>query len=216
MPSLRPLGLGAVAICAFAAAAVFLPHSPGELRALLATLGPAAPAIALGAWLVLVPALFPATVLAAACGLAFGALGGAALALFGAVAGGLVAFRLGRTGARDAVTRLVLRRPRLARAHATLERRGFAAILAARLAPGVPAGWLHYCAGAAPVRTHAFTAAIAIGALLRTVPYAVLGQGIGSGSLLTVAVAAGSIVLGGLAAALLVRSVVRTAPAAAA
>jgi uncharacterized membrane protein YdjX (TVP38/TMEM64 family) len=213
MPSLRLLGLGAVAACAFALAAVLLPHSPGGLRTLLLTIGPAAPAIALAAWLVLVPALFPATVLAAACGLTFGSVGGAVIAFAGAIVGGLAAFTLARTGARDTVTGLVLRRQRLARAHALLERRGFATILAARLAPGVPAGWLHYCAGVAPVRTHAFAAAIAIGALLRTVPYAVLGQGIGSGSLVTILVAAGSIVLGGLAAGVLVRSVVRTAPA---
>jgi uncharacterized membrane protein YdjX (TVP38/TMEM64 family) len=215
MPSLRLLGLGAGALGAFAVAAVVLPHSPDALRTMLVTIGPAAPAIALAAWLVLVPALFPATVLAAACGLAFGAVGGGAIALAGAVAGGLAAFALARTGARDTVTRLVLRRPRLARAHALLERRGFATLLAARLAPGVPAGWLHYCAGVAPVRVPAFAAAIAIGALLRTVPYAVLGQGLGSGSAATVLVAAGSIVLGGLAATLLVRSVLRAAPAAA-
>jgi uncharacterized membrane protein YdjX (TVP38/TMEM64 family) len=215
MPSLRLLGLGAGALCAFAVAAVLLPHSPDGLRTLLLTLGPAAPAIALAAWLVLVPALFPATVLAAGCGLAFGAVGGAAIAFAGAVAGGLAAFALARTGARDTVTRLVLRRARLARAHALLERRGFATMLAARLAPGVPAGWLHYCAGVAPVRPGAFAAAIGIGALLRTVPYAVLGQGIGSGSLLTVLVAGGSIAIGGLTATLLVRSVRRAAPAAA-
>jgi uncharacterized membrane protein YdjX (TVP38/TMEM64 family) len=215
MPSLRLLGLGAGALGAFAAAAAVLPHSPDALRTLLLTIGPAAPAIALAAWLVLVPALFPATVLAAACGLAFGAVGGGAIAFAGAVAGGLAAFALARTGARDTLTRLVLRRPRLARAHALLERRGFATLLAARLAPGVPAGWLHYCAGVAPVRAPAFAAAIAIGALLRTVPYAVLGQGLGSGSAATVLVAAGSIVLGGLAATLLVRSVLRAAPAAA-
>jgi uncharacterized membrane protein YdjX (TVP38/TMEM64 family) len=213
MPSLRLLGLGAAALCAFAVAALLLPHSPDGLHTLLLTIGPAAPAIALAAWLVLVPALFPATVLAAACGLTFGAVGGGAISFAGAVVGGLAAFALARGGARDTVTRLVLRRPRLARAHALLERRGFATMLAARLAPGVPAGWLHYCAGVAPVRTRAFAAAIAIGALLRTVPYAVLGQGIGSGSLVTVLVAAGSILLGGLAATLLVRSVVRAAPA---
>jgi uncharacterized membrane protein YdjX (TVP38/TMEM64 family) len=86
-----------------------------------------------------------------------------------------------------------------------LERRGFAAVLAARLMPGVPAGGLHYAAGVSPVSARAFAAAIAIGALLRTVPYAVLGQGLVSGSLATVLLAGGSIMLGGLAAAVLVR-----------
>ena len=159
----------------------------------------------------LTPALAPGPVLAAACGLAFGAVGGAALAFAGAVAGGLVAFALARTAARVPVERLVRSRPRLARVHAVLERRGFAAVLAARLMPGVPAGGLHYAAGVSPVRARSFAGAIAIGALLRTVPYALLGEGLGSGSILTLLLAGGSIALGGLAAIVLVHRLRRTA-----
>jgi uncharacterized membrane protein YdjX (TVP38/TMEM64 family) len=209
LPPRRLIGLVVIAILAFVAAAILLPHSPSGLRELLLSVGPAAPAIALAAWIVLTPALFPGTVMAAAGGLAFGALGGAALAFAGAVAGGLAAFGLARTGARGPVQRLAARKPRLARIHALLERRGFAAILAARLTPGVPAVGLHYAAGASPVRARAFAAAIAIGALLRTVPYAVLGQGLASGSVPTLLVAAASIVLGALAAAVLVRHIRR-------
>jgi hypothetical protein len=50
-----------------------------------------------GAWVILVPALFPGTVLAAAGGLTFGAAKGAALAFAGAVGCGLAAFALART-----------------------------------------------------------------------------------------------------------------------
>jgi uncharacterized membrane protein YdjX (TVP38/TMEM64 family) len=203
-----------VAATAFAAAAVLLPHSPSGLRALLLSAGPAAPAIALAAWIVLTPALFPGTVLAAAGGLAFGALGGSVIAVAGAVAGGLAAFAVARTAARGVVERAVLRKPRLARVHALLDRRGFAAILAARLMPGVPAGGLHYAAGVSPVQAWSFAAAIAIGALLRTVPYAVLGQGLASGSITTILVAAASISLGGLGAGVLVRQIRRTPDAA--
>jgi uncharacterized membrane protein YdjX (TVP38/TMEM64 family) len=210
----RLIGLLAAVICAFAAAAFLLPHSPSELRELLLTLGPLAPLIALAAWMVLTPALFPGTVLAAAGGLAFGAFGGAALALVGAVAGGLVAFALARSAARAPVERLVTGKPKLARAHALLERRGFSALLAARLAPGVPTTGLHYVAGASPVRVREFTAVMAIGAVLRTVPYAVLGQGLGSGSVVTIVVAGASIVLGGLAATVLVRQLRREEPSA--
>jgi hypothetical protein len=53
------------------------------------------------------------------------------------------------------------------------------------------------------VRPRAFAAAIAIGALLRTTPYALLGQGMASGSLLTIGIAAGSIAIGGAVALLL-------------
>jgi uncharacterized membrane protein YdjX (TVP38/TMEM64 family) len=212
MPPRRVLLAAGIVVCGFAAAALLLPHSPSELRELLASLGPAAPAIALAAWVVLTPALFPGTVLAAACGLAFGALGGGALAVAGATLGGLVAFTLGRTAAREPVARLVARKPKLARLHGLLERRGFHAVLAARLMPGVPTSGLHYAAGVSPVSVSAFAAAIALGALLRTVPYAVLGQGLASGSTTTIAFAAASIVLGGLAAGLLARALRRPVP----
>jgi len=200
-----PIRLAALAIPAFVTAALVLPHSPDGLRELVLSVGPAAPLIAVAAWIVVTPALFPGTVLAAACGLAFGALGGAALAWVGALGGGMAAFALSRTVARSSVEPFLRRTERLAKVHALLGRRGFAAVLVARLMPGVPAGGLHYVAGVSPVSARAFGAAIAIGALLRTVPYAVLGQGLASGSLATMLFAGASILLGGLAAAVLVR-----------
>jgi uncharacterized membrane protein YdjX (TVP38/TMEM64 family) len=213
MPKRRLIGCAAAGLLGFAAAAVLLPHSPDALRELVLSVGPGAPAIAVAAWVLLTPALFPGTVLAAAAGLAFGGAGGAAIAWVGAVAGGMAAFALARTVARGPIDGLVGRQPRLRRIRDLLERRGFAAVLAARLMPGVPAGGLHYAAGVSPVKARAFAAAIGVGALLRTVPYAVLGQGLASGSIATMSVAAGSIAVGGLAAALLVRHVRRPAPA---
>jgi hypothetical protein len=46
---------------------------------------------------------------------------------------------------------------------------------------------------------------MALGALLRTAPYAVLAQGIGSGSLATIVIAGASIGVGALIAAVLMR-----------
>ena len=187
------------------AAGLLLPHSPSELRELVLSAGVLAPAAALAAWVVLTPALFPGPVLAAAGGLAFGAVGGTALACAGAVLGGVVAFWLARTVLRGPVTQATQRSARLERVHAVLERRGFAAVLAARMTPGVPATGLYYAAGVSPVRPRAFTAAIAIGALLRTTPYALLGHGAASGSPVTIGIAAGSIAIGGAVALLLLR-----------
>ncbi len=215
MPPRRLFAFASVVILAVVVAAIGLPHSPAGLRELLLGLGPAAPAIAVAAWVVLTPSMFPGTVLAAAGGLAFGALGGAAVALVGAVAGGTAAFALARTVARAPVDRYVRGNARLAGAAALIERRGFAVILAARLMPGVPATGLHYAAAVSRVRARAFAGAIAIGALVRTVPYALLGDGLGSGSLLTLFVAAGSIALSGLAAAVLIRLIRRPAAASA-
>jgi uncharacterized membrane protein YdjX (TVP38/TMEM64 family) len=205
MPRVRLLGLVTLVGGAFVAVVLLLPHSPDELRMLVASAGVLAPAIALGAWILLTPAMFSGTLLAAASGLAFGALGGAALSVAGAVLGGLAAFALARTVARGQVDALLRRHPRLERLNSLLERRGFLATLVARLMPGVPATGLHYAAGVSPVATRAFAGAMAVGAVVRTAPYAVLGQGIGSGSPATIAVAVASIGVGGLAAALLLR-----------
>jgi uncharacterized membrane protein YdjX (TVP38/TMEM64 family) len=215
VPSRRLLFLVTAALAAVGAAAVLLPHSPAGLRELLLAVGPAAPVIALGAWILLTPALFPGSVLAAAGGLAFGALGGAALAIGGALAGGLAAFALARTWARGPAERLIARSTKLATIDSLLRRRGFVTILASRLMPGVPATALHYAAGVSQVRPRAFAAAIAIGALLRTVPYALLGTGLASGSAVTLLVAGGSIGLGAVAAAVLVRHLRQWVPVAA-
>ena len=149
--------------------------------------------------------------MAAAGGLAFGAVGGAALAVAGAVAGGLVAFALARAGARGPVERFVQRTQRLGAIHAVLQRRGVATVRAVRLIPGVPVSALQYVAGAPPVRADVFAAAMAIGALLRTVPYALLGDGLASGSTLAVLVAAGSIAVGAVVATVLARRIRRAA-----
>jgi len=209
MRTLRLAGLVVTAVAAFAAAALLLPHSPGKLGELLAGVGPAAPLIALTGWILLTPAMFPGTVLAAVGGLAFGALGGSMLALGGAVTGGLAAFALARTAAREPMQRFVQSRPRIARIEAVLRQRGFASVLAARLMPGVPVTVLHYAAGISPVSARAFAGAIAIGAVLRTVPYAILGQGLGSGSITTILIAAGTAALGGVTAGMLVRQIRR-------
>jgi uncharacterized membrane protein YdjX (TVP38/TMEM64 family) len=203
MPIRRLAALVPVLLAAIAAA-LLVPHSPSDLRELVLAAGVAAPAIVLAAWVVLTPALFPGTLLAATGGLAFGAVGGTALACGGAVLGGLTAFALARTVGRGYALRLAERSPRLAGLQALLERRGFAAILAARLMPGVPACGLYYAAGLSPVRYRAFTAAIAIGALLRTTPYALLGHGLASGSTPTIALAAASVAIGALGALLIV------------
>jgi uncharacterized membrane protein YdjX (TVP38/TMEM64 family) len=212
---LRLAGLVVTVVAAFVAAAVLLPHSPGGLRGLLTGVGPSAPLVALAGWILLTPAMFPGTVLAAVGGLAFGDLGGSALAFTGAVTGGLAAFAFARTTARGPVQRFVRRQPRLARIEAVLQQRGFASVLAARLMPGVPATGLHYAAGISPVPARPFAGAIAIGALLRTVPYAILGQGFGSGSTPTILIGAGTVALGAVTAGMLVRQIHRASATAA-
>jgi uncharacterized membrane protein YdjX (TVP38/TMEM64 family) len=64
---------------------------------------------------------------------------------------------------------------------------------------------LYYAAGVSQVRCSAFTAAIAIGALLRTTPYVLLGHGLATGSTVPLIAAAASVVIGAGGATLLLR-----------
>src|SRR5690349_24598902 len=108
MPPLRRLLLLALLVAgAFVAAVLLLPHSADGLRALATTAGTAAPLIAIAAWIVLTPALFPGTVLAAAGGLAFGSGAGVALGWAGAVAGALAAFGIARAVGRGSAEHLL-------------------------------------------------------------------------------------------------------------
>ncbi|HEY7078026.1 MAG TPA: VTT domain-containing protein, partial [Solirubrobacteraceae bacterium] len=173
-----------------AAAIAALPHDPAGLRALVAGAGAAAPVAALAAWVVLTPALFPGTVLAAACGLAFGAATGSALAWAGSTLGALAAFAVARHAARAPAERAL--GDRGARVRAAIDRHGFTAVLAARLAPGVPATGLNYVAGLTRVRARDFAAAIALAAVPRTAPYALLGAGLAGGSPVALAVTVGA------------------------
>jgi uncharacterized membrane protein YdjX (TVP38/TMEM64 family) len=113
MPSRRLIGMTALVGAAFAAGVILLPQSPADLRELIVAAGVAAPAIALGAWILLTPAMFSGTVLAAASGLALGAIGGAALSVVGAVVGALAAFALARTAGRTQLEATVMRRAKL-------------------------------------------------------------------------------------------------------
>jgi hypothetical protein len=135
--------IAALAVAALAGA----PHTPAGLRALIDGLGPAAPLALLAAWVVLTPALFPGTVLAAAGGLVLGPALGVPLALTGATLGAAAAFALARAGGARAVAGLEGRR--LAAIQERLERRGFVAVAALRAAPGMPATALNYAAGLA-------------------------------------------------------------------
>lgn len=209
----RLLCLAALVAALFAAAALVVPHSADELRAVVAPLGVAAPIGFVLVWAALTPALFPGTALAAASGLLFGTALGTAVSIAGATLGSAIAFalarRLGRAAADD------LAGPRLQRLQARIERRGFLAVLYARLAPGVPVTLLNYAGGLSRVRMRAFVAAIALGGAPRAFAYTALGGSFGDYRSPVAIVALALIVLPALAgAALLVRARLRSRPAA--
>lgn len=135
--------------------------------------GALSPLIFIAGSALLTPALFPGPLLAGAAGLLFGTALGTGVAIVSATLGATIAFSLGRWWAHDAVEELA--RGRLARLRAWIGRRGFFAVLYARLAPGLPYSLVNYAAGLSPVALRSFVAATAIGCAPRAFAYAALG-----------------------------------------
>jgi uncharacterized membrane protein YdjX (TVP38/TMEM64 family) len=205
---LAVLGLGiAVAFVAVSLAGV----SPSEGQRWVAEAGPAGPVVFVLAAGALGLALFPGHVTATVAGMLFGAVAGTALALAATLlAAGLSLLVARRLGA-DAV--LSLLGPRGRRRHAWVRANGFSAVLACRLAPGMPSGMVNYLAGLAAIRPRAFFAAVALGALPKTIAYVTLGGAL-SDPLSARGAFAVALYLGAAAGgALIARRLVRSRPA---
>lgn len=171
--------LAALILCAvalFGLAALLLPHSPSELRSIVAGYGWAAPVVFVGLWAAVTPALFSGTILALAAGLLFGPVGGTVIGVAGATLGGLVSFAISRRVAPGAFAALTGSRLKaLRRVEERVQEKPFRAILLLRLMPGMPATWLNYAVGLTRVRALPFALASAVGAAPRVFIYAALG-----------------------------------------
>jgi uncharacterized membrane protein YdjX (TVP38/TMEM64 family) len=118
-------------------------------------------------------ALFPGPLLAGASGLLFGTAVGTPVSIASATLGAALAFCIARFVARDAVE--TIGGARLRPVQEWIERRGFWAVLYARIAPGVPYSLVNYVAGVTRVALPAFAAATALGVAPRAFAYAALG-----------------------------------------
>lgn len=118
-------------------------------------------------------ALFPGPLLAGASGLLFGTALGTPVSVASATLGAVIAFSIARFFAHDAVQTLTPERVRPLQGW--IERRGFWAVLYARIAPGVPYSLVNYVAGLTRVSLPAFAAATAIGVAPRAFAYTALG-----------------------------------------
>lgn len=196
-----------LALFALAAAAVFLVvllsvgHSSSELRDGLAGLGIWGPVVfvVLAAGLTL--ALFPYPLVAAASGLLFGTVGGTAASVLGGTLGAVLAFLVARHGAAPAISRLA--GERLEPLQAAVARRGFVAVLYARILPGVPRDVANYAFGLTRVRMRDFMLATLIGIAPRAFAYTALGGSFRNLDSPEAIVAMVVLVLMGLGAALL-------------
>ena len=147
--------------------------SPERVRSLIDPLGAAAVPAFVVVSALLTCALFPGPLLAAASGLLFGTALGTPVSIAAATLGAVIAFSIARFVAHDAVDALAGRR--LRNLQAWIERRGFWAVLYARIAPGVPYTLVNYVAGLTRVPLSAFAVATAIGVAPRAFAYTALG-----------------------------------------
>jgi uncharacterized membrane protein YdjX (TVP38/TMEM64 family) len=203
MPPLRgPLGrvLGfAVALAVlFVVVLVLVGRSPGEIREAADGAGAWAPLAFVALCAGLTVAFFPYPLVAAAGGVLFGTLEGTLLAIAGGTIGALLAFLIARHGASESLRSLVSERMR--GVLEAIERRGFVAVLYARILPGVPRDVANYAFGLTRVSIGAFALATLVGIAPRAFAYSALGGSLGSfdstESIVAIATLVGMAVLG--------------------
>jgi uncharacterized membrane protein YdjX (TVP38/TMEM64 family) len=164
--------LGLVIAAAFAAVTLS-GVSPADARHWVAGAGALGPLLFVLVAAVLGLALFPGQVIATAAGALFGALTGVPVVLLAALLAAGIALLVARRIGAEAL--LALLSPRARGWQHWLAEHGFSAVLASRLAPGVPAGLVNYLAGVTGLRVRAVLGAVALGALPKTVAYVALG-----------------------------------------
>jgi len=175
------LRLGALALglaVALVAVALTSGFSAQRVRDWVDGFGVAAPLVFILVSAALTCALFPSPVLAGASGLLFGTALGFPVTLTAATLGASCAFLISRRAGFTAVEHLA--GPRLQRIRDWIGRRGFVAVLYARIVPGMPYTLVNYAAGLTPLRLPVFAAATAVGAAPRGFAYTALGGSLGN------------------------------------
>jgi uncharacterized membrane protein YdjX (TVP38/TMEM64 family) len=135
-----------------------------EVRRRIDDLGWGGPPIVLALCLLHAVLLYPAEIVDAAAGFAYGFWLGLPLVLFGWLLNGFAAYGIGRGAARPILWRLV-GRERFERAEKTVERGGVTLLLTVRLVPILPFSLVCYAAGAARVPLWRFAWTTAVGYL---------------------------------------------------
>ena len=169
--------LGAlIAIVAIGYAVLWLvrPVSSEGVRSWIEPLGPAAPLAFLVVAVALGLALVPGPLLAGGAGLLFGTALGTALSVAAAVITGTVALLVARRVGAAGMATLDSRRIEVL--SAALERHGLWAVVAQRLAPGVPDAPCSYAAGLLRVSPVQIALGTALGAAPRAFGYNAIGD----------------------------------------
>jgi uncharacterized membrane protein YdjX (TVP38/TMEM64 family) len=135
-----------------------------EVRSEIDSLGAWGPLLILALALIHTVVFFPAEIVDAAAGYAYGFLPGLALTMFGWLLSGLLCFAIGGSVARPLLDRW-LGEERFERIEAMIERGGPTLLLAMRLIPILPFSIVSYAAGAARVPLWRFLWTTAVGYL---------------------------------------------------
>jgi uncharacterized membrane protein YdjX (TVP38/TMEM64 family) len=146
-----------------------------EVRQQVDSLGVAGPLLILALTLVHAVVFYPAEIVDAAAGFAYGFGPGLALMMVGWVLSGLICYAIGHSVARPLLTRW-LGRARFERTEAMIERGGVTLLLAMRLIPIVPFSLFSYAAGAAQVPIWRFVWTTVVGYLPITAIAVYLGS----------------------------------------
>jgi len=192
-----------VLVVTFVLVLVLVARSPVEVRRTVDGAGAWAPVAFVALSIALTCAFFPFPLLAAASGLLFGVAAGTALSIAGGFIGALCAFLLARHVAGAAVADLA--GDRLAAVRDAVGRRGFVAVLYARIVPGVPRDLANYVFGLTPVTAGAFALATLLGLAPRAYAYTALGGSLGDLGSPQSVVAVGLLVALGLLGLVLLR-----------
>ena len=181
----RLAALGIAVAVAIAVVLLVVQPTPGAVRSWVGDvrdwadgLGPLAPLVFIAVSACLTPLMFPGPLLAGASGLLFGTALGFPVSLAAATLGASCAFLISRRVGFAAVEQLA--GPRVRRIRDWIGRRGFVAVLSARIVPGMPFTIVNYAAGLTPLRLPVFAAATAVGAAPRAFAYTALGGSFGN------------------------------------
>ncbi len=205
------LVLLALAIAAAFGAVTATGIGPTEAKHYVDQLGATAPLLFVLIGGALGLALFPGHVTATVAGMLFGAVAGTAVALAAAILGAGLCLLAARLAGADAVTSLLGERGK--RWRDFVRENGFSAVLACRLAPGMPSGIVNYLAGLAGIRLRAFAAAVTLGALPKTIAYVALGGALADPVSTRGAIAVALYVATAAVGAIVARRLIRSRPA---
>ncbi len=158
------------------AAAFYFLGTPSEKQAeqAIEDAGALAPVLFVAGYAALTVVMFPGIIPAAASGAVFGVVAGTLLSLVGATLGAIAAFLVARRLGRKDVERIAGRRMR--RIDQWIGRRGFLAVLYARLIPVLPFNVLNYVSGVTSVTTREYSLATLIGMVPGTFLHVALGS----------------------------------------